>query len=97
MSEGRPVLWTGQLAVVTLPREIDSSNSGQIGEQLLFVINRGAAVLVADMTGTVSCDYSGRMPWHVPMAVRLRTGPGCGWWSPLLPSAACWPSTVLTA
>ena len=59
MSEGRPVLWTGQLAVVTLPREIDSSNSGQIGEQLLFVINRGAAVLVADMTGTVSCDYSG--------------------------------------
>jgi anti-anti-sigma factor len=60
MSEGTcPVLWTGQLAVVTLPREIDSSNSGQIGEQLLFVINRGAAVLVADMTGTVSCDYSG--------------------------------------
>lgn len=54
-----PVQWTGQLAVVTLPRDIDSSNSGQIGEQLLLVINRGAAVLVADMTGTVSCDYSG--------------------------------------
>jgi len=60
MSEGTcPVLWTGQLAVVTLPRDIDSSNAGQIGEQLLLVINRGAAVLVADMTGTVSCDYSG--------------------------------------
>ena len=54
-----PVQWTGQLAVVTLPRDIDSSNSGQIGEQLLLVINRGTAVLVADMTGTVSCDYSG--------------------------------------
>jgi anti-sigma B factor antagonist len=54
-----PVQWTGQLAVVTLPRDIDSSNSGQIGEQLLLVINRGAAVLVAEMTGTVSCDYSG--------------------------------------
>jgi anti-anti-sigma factor len=54
-----PVQWTGQLAVVTLPRNIDSSNASQIGEQLLLVINRGAAVLVADMTGTVSCDYSG--------------------------------------
>jgi anti-anti-sigma factor len=60
MSEGTcPVQWTGQLAVATLPRDIDSSNSGQIGEQLLLVINRGPAVLVADMTGTVSCDYSG--------------------------------------
>jgi anti-anti-sigma factor len=54
-----PVQWTGQLAMVTLPREIDSSNAGQIGEQLLLVINRGAGVLVADMTSTVSCDYSG--------------------------------------
>jgi anti-sigma B factor antagonist len=54
-----PVLWTGHLAVVTLPRDIDSSNAGQVGDQLLWVINRGAAVLVADMTGTVSCDYSG--------------------------------------
>jgi anti-anti-sigma factor len=60
MSEGTcPVLWTGRLAVVTLRRDIDSSNASQIGEQLLLVINRGAAVLVADMTGTVSCDYSG--------------------------------------
>jgi len=60
MSEGPcPVQWAGQLAVVTLPRDIDISNVGRIGEQLLLVINRGAAVLVADMTGTVSCDYSG--------------------------------------
>ena len=60
MPEGTcPVQWTGQLAVATLPRDIDSSNAGQIGEQLLLVINRGAGVLVADMTGTVSCDYSG--------------------------------------
>lgn len=54
-----PVQWKGQLAVVTLPRDVDSSNAGAIGEQLLLVINRGATVLVADMTGTVSCDYSG--------------------------------------
>ena len=60
MPEGPcPLQWTGHLAVVTLPWDIDSSNAGQIGEQLLRVINRGAAVLVADMSGTASCDYSG--------------------------------------
>ena len=54
-----PVQWTGQQAVVTLPQHIDISNVGQIREQLLWIINRGAAVLIADLTGTVSCDYSG--------------------------------------
>ena len=50
--------WTGRQAVVTLPQDIDSSNADQIREQLLWIINRGAAVLIADLTGTVSCDYS---------------------------------------
>ena len=54
-----PVQWTGQQAVVTLPRHIDRANADQIREQLLWIINRGAAVLIADLTGTVSCDYSG--------------------------------------
>ena len=54
-----PVQWTGQQAVVTLPQHIDSSNADQIREQLLWIINRGAAVLIVDLTGTVSCDYSG--------------------------------------
>lgn len=54
-----PVQWTGQQAVVTLPQHIGTSNAGQIRGQLLWLINRGAAVLIADMTGTVSCDYSG--------------------------------------
>ena len=35
------------------------SNAGQIREQLLSVINRGAAVVIADMTDTVSCDHAG--------------------------------------
>ena len=35
------------------------SNASQIREELLWVINRGAAVLIADMTGTLSCDHSG--------------------------------------
>jgi anti-anti-sigma factor len=54
-----PVQWTGQQAVITLPQHIDTFNAGQIREQLLWIINRGAAVLIADLTGTVSCDYSG--------------------------------------
>ena len=33
----------GRLAVVTLPQCIDRSNVDQVGEQLLLVINHGAA------------------------------------------------------
>jgi anti-anti-sigma factor len=54
-----PIQWAGQQALVTLPQHIDRGNAGQIREQLLWIINRGAAVLIADLTGTVSCDYSG--------------------------------------
>lgn len=54
-----PVQWTGRQAVVTLPQHVDTSNAGQIREQLLWIINRGAAVLIADLTGTLSCDYAG--------------------------------------
>ena len=54
-----PVRWMGRQAVVALPEHIDVSNASQIREELLWVINRGAAVLIADMTGTLSCDHSG--------------------------------------
>jgi anti-anti-sigma factor len=54
-----PVRWTGQQAVVTLPEHIDVANAGQIREELLSVINRGATELVADMTATASCDHAG--------------------------------------
>jgi anti-anti-sigma factor len=54
-----PVHWAGQQAVVTLPEHIDNSNAHQICEQLLWIINRGTVALIADLTGTVSCDYSG--------------------------------------
>jgi anti-sigma B factor antagonist len=49
----------GRQAVVALPEHIDVSNAGQIREELLSVINRGAATLIADMTATLSCDQSG--------------------------------------
>jgi anti-anti-sigma factor len=51
--------WTGGQAVVALPEHIDQSDAGQIREELLLVINRGASVLIADMTRTVSCDHAG--------------------------------------
>jgi anti-anti-sigma factor len=49
----------GQQALVTLPQHINSANAYQIREQLLWIINRGATVLIADLTGTLSCDFSG--------------------------------------
>jgi anti-sigma B factor antagonist len=45
--------------VVTLPEHIGISNAGQVREELLSVINRGATTLIADMTATVSCDQAG--------------------------------------
>jgi len=54
-----PVRWMGRQAVVALPEHIDVSNVGKIREELLWVINRGAAPLVVDMTATLSCDQSG--------------------------------------
>ena len=54
-----PVQWTGEQAVVTLPEHIDVSNAGQVREELLMLINRGAVTLIADMTATLSCDRAG--------------------------------------
>ena len=54
-----PVRWAGQQALVALPEHIDVSNAGQIREELLSVINRGAEALIVDMTATLSCDRAG--------------------------------------
>jgi PAS domain S-box-containing protein len=54
-----PVRWAGHQAVVALPEHIGVSNAGQVLDELLSVINRGATSLVADLTATVSCDYAG--------------------------------------
>lgn len=58
-NEAFPVEWSGQQAVVTLPEHIDVASAGQVRELLLAVINRGAVVLVVDMTATQSCDHAG--------------------------------------
>jgi len=53
------VEWAGGQAVVSLPEHIGISNAGQVREELLSLINRGATTLIADMTATVSCDQAG--------------------------------------
>ena len=57
--ERYPVFWIGQVAVVTLPVEIDVTNAEPIREELLAVLNQGAVLLVADMSKTDFCDSSG--------------------------------------
>ena len=53
-----PVRWVGRQAVVALPEHNDVSNASQIREELLWVINRDAAALTADMTAALSWDHS---------------------------------------
>jgi anti-sigma B factor antagonist len=57
--ERYPVLWIGQVAVVTLPAEIDVTIANAVQEELLTVLNAGAALLVADMSKTNFCDSAG--------------------------------------
>jgi anti-sigma B factor antagonist len=45
--------------VITLPEEIDVTNSPRLRETLLAVISRRPVLLVADMTATTFCDSSG--------------------------------------
>jgi anti-anti-sigma factor len=54
-----PVEWHGQQVIVVLPEHVDLANAGQLRDQLLALINRGAAVVILDMTGTTSCDHAG--------------------------------------
>lgn len=53
------MLWIGQVAVVTLPAEIDVTNADMVREELLSVMNQGAVLLVADMSKTNFCDSAG--------------------------------------
>jgi anti-anti-sigma factor len=45
--------------VVTLPGEIDIANAAGVVEELNAAFDGGAAVVVADMSGTRFCDTSG--------------------------------------
>ncbi len=49
---------TGEV-VITLPAEIDITNAGQVGQDLMAAVRPGVTTVIADMTGTVFCDCSG--------------------------------------
>jgi len=57
--EHYPVLWIGRTAVVSLPVEIDITNADQVREDLLSLLNQGAALLIADLSKTTFCDSAG--------------------------------------
>jgi anti-sigma B factor antagonist len=57
--ERYPVLWIGQVAVVTLPEEIDVTIADAVREELLAILDRGAALLIADLSKTQFCDSAG--------------------------------------
>src|SRR5580693_1747158 len=57
--EHYPVLWIGRTAVVALPPEIDITNADQVREDLLSILNQGAALLIADLSRTTFCDSAG--------------------------------------
>jgi anti-anti-sigma factor len=54
-----PERWADRLAIVVLPEHFGLPGVDQIREQLLSVLNRGAQVLIADLSATVSCDHAG--------------------------------------
>jgi anti-sigma B factor antagonist len=48
-----------RLVVITLPREMDAINAGQVHDTLAPALDGATAVLVADATGTAFCDCAG--------------------------------------
>jgi anti-sigma B factor antagonist len=57
--ERYPVLWIGQVAVVTLPAEIDVTIADAVRDELLAILNQGATLLIADLSKTEFCDSAG--------------------------------------
>lgn len=47
------------VAVVKLPAEMDISNAADVRDELLTALESGAAVVIADMTGTTFSDTMG--------------------------------------
>jgi anti-anti-sigma factor len=51
-----PTKWTGGVAVVTFPEHLDASSAVGVSEQIRSAAGNGAAVVIADMAATASCD-----------------------------------------
>jgi anti-anti-sigma factor len=55
----RDVQWSGRHAIVTMPAELDVTNTSEAGELLAAVIAQSPEVITADMTATTFCDSAG--------------------------------------
>ena len=53
------MLWIGEVAVVTLPAEIDVTLADSVREELLAILGQGAVLLIADLSKTEFCDSAG--------------------------------------
>ena len=57
--QDQDVRWSGQHAVVTMPAELDITNTSEVSELLAAVIAQSPEVITADMTATTFCDSAG--------------------------------------
>jgi phosphoserine phosphatase RsbU/P len=55
----RDVHWSGRHAVVTMPAEMDMTNSSDVSDLLAAVAGQFPEVITADMTATMFCDSAG--------------------------------------
>ena len=53
------VRWSGRHAIVTMPDEIDLTNSGDLDELLAAVVAQSPETITVDLTATTFCDSAG--------------------------------------
>ncbi|HET9893857.1 MAG TPA: STAS domain-containing protein [Streptosporangiaceae bacterium] len=58
MEEGRSAATTAAPSVVTLPREIDATNSDLVHSDLIAMCVCGVTMVIADLSSTKFCDSS---------------------------------------
>jgi anti-anti-sigma factor len=57
--EGYELRRIGQHGIVTVPAEIDVTNTGEVRQALLSAASQDVPVLIIDMSGTTFCDSAG--------------------------------------
>jgi anti-anti-sigma factor len=55
----RDIRWSGQHASVTMPAEMDLTNSSDVSDLLAAAASQSPEVITADMTATMFCDSAG--------------------------------------
>jgi anti-anti-sigma factor len=53
------VRWSGRHAIVTMPDEIDLTNSGDLDRQLAAVVSQSPQTITVDLAATTFCDSAG--------------------------------------